>query len=321
MRYFGALRTGTVLFGLIGICGFDASFHPAAAMAQICRAAQADNLNVRGAHEVFEACTFVTMTCAFSGHGGGQAAVDKCVEDKFRDGARNSDPNSPDTIYIRAHLSGAGPARHSQKESDQRLDDLLDRCNDDHSEAKARIEACTAMIRSSDDPLVRGTGYLAREQVHLLELRDYPSAIADANGVLQFGRPQDADTALLGRGMAYAALKQYDRAVADFTKVIQLRPQENLLEAAYNQRGKAYFDAQQYESAAADYAEYVRLSPQGEGAENAYYKRAVALGHLHRYGEALDALSACLRINPRNASALVLRDTYENTLMNASAQN
>src|ERR1700742_818324 len=123
----------------------------------------------------------------------------------------------------------------------------MDRCNDDHSEAKARIEACTAIIRSSDDPLVRGTGYLAREQVHLLERRDYPSAIADANGAPQFGRPEDADTALLGRGMAYSALKQYDRAVADLTKVTQLRPQENILEAAYNQRGKAYFETQKYE--------------------------------------------------------------------------
>jgi tetratricopeptide (TPR) repeat protein len=58
------------------------------------------------------------------------------------------------------------------------------------------------------------------------------------------------------RGQTYLALKQYSKAVADFTAAIGLRP--DFADAYYN-RGLAYDRLKQHDKAAADYSEVIRL--------------------------------------------------------------
>jgi tetratricopeptide (TPR) repeat protein len=60
------------------------------------------------------------------------------------------------------------------------------------------------------------------------------------------------------------ALKDHDSAIADFTEVIRLDPNNA---AAFYNRGKAYWGKDNYERSAADYTEAVRLDP-----DNADYK-------------------------------------------------
>lgn len=67
------------------------------------------------------------------------------------------------------------------------------------------------------------------------------------------------------RGFSYFAKDQYDLAIADFTKAIDLDP--NLLAAYYN-RGVAYFDKGQYDLATTDFTKAKDLGLKGKGAYN-----------------------------------------------------
>jgi tetratricopeptide (TPR) repeat protein len=59
------------------------------------------------------------------------------------------------------------------------------------------------------------------------------------------------------RGTAYASKKEYDRAIADYTKAIEIDPQHV---GAYNDRGIAYTNKGDYENAIADVTRAVELT-------------------------------------------------------------
>ena len=60
------------------------------------------------------------------------------------------------------------------------------------------------------------------------------------------------------RGWVYIKLGQYEQAVADCTKAIELDPD---LALAYNSRGWAYIELGEYEQALADYNRAIELDP------------------------------------------------------------
>jgi tetratricopeptide (TPR) repeat protein len=70
------------------------------------------------------------------------------------------------------------------------------------------------------------------------------------------------------RGIVYCEKGEYDKAFADCTEAIRLKPD---FAEAYNNRGKAYFYTDDYDKAIADYTEALRLDP-----DDAEYKRALA---------------------------------------------
>ena len=64
-------------------------------------------------------------------------------------------------------------------------------------------------------------------------------------------------------GFAYYRKGDYDRAIADYDKAIQLNLQYT---GAYNNRGSAHADKGDYDRALADYSEAIKLDPQHVGA-------------------------------------------------------
>jgi tetratricopeptide (TPR) repeat protein len=84
----------------------------------------------------------------------------------------------------------------------------------------------------------------------------YDKAVADYTEAIRL-KPDDAD-AFNNRGIAYDQLKQYDKAIADLTEVIRLKPDFAL---AFNNRGNVYNELKQYDKAIADYTEAIRLKP------------------------------------------------------------
>ncbi|PSO50920.1 MAG: hypothetical protein BRC33_02050 [Cyanobacteria bacterium SW_9_44_58] len=63
----------------------------------------------------------------------------------------------------------------------------------------------------------------------------------------------------LQRGLAYNHLQKYDKAIDDFTHVIELDP--NNVDA-YNFRGTMYFRLGQYDKALADYNKAIKIDPE-----------------------------------------------------------
>jgi len=83
----------------------------------------------------------------------------------------------------------------------------------------------------------------------------------------------------LKRGEDFAGVHQYDRAIADYTTAIQLKPD---YAEAYNDRGFAYYLKGEAERAIADYTRAIELRPDYP---QAYNSRGVAY-MAHGYGAA-----------------------------------
>lgn len=67
------------------------------------------------------------------------------------------------------------------------------------------------------------------------------------------------------RGTSILNLEEYERAIQDFDKVIQINPQ---YAAAYGNRGNAYYNLEEYERAIQDYDQVITINPQDTVAYN-----------------------------------------------------
>ena len=72
--------------------------------------------------------------------------------------------------------------------------------------------------------------------------------------------PHDA-IAYANRGMAYNKREEYDKAIADYTRAIELNP--NLADA-YLQRGAVYGVKGEYRLTLADWRMYLKFKPDNE---------------------------------------------------------
>ena len=90
------------------------------------------------------------------------------------------------------------------------------------------------------------------------------------------------------RGFAYSELKQYTKAIQDFTKAIDLDP---LYKKAYVNRGMSYHDIKQVTKAIQDFTQNIDLNPK---ISNSYSMRGLCYLNTERFRQAcLDAKTAC----------------------------
>jgi tetratricopeptide (TPR) repeat protein len=101
-------------------------------------------------------------------------------------------------------------------------------------------------------------------------------------------------------------LKEYQRALADFERVIQLEP-ENAL--AYNYRGISYSALGQHERALADFDHAMQLDP---NLARAYLNKGAALAKIGQRDEALKYGEKAMSLGALGASQFVsvLRGEY-----------
>jgi len=99
------------------------------------------------------------------------------------------------------------------------------------------------------------------------------------------------------RGIAYAKLNKYERAIEDFSKAIALNPDD--AEAYYN-RGIAYAKLNKYERAIKDYDETIKLNPNYAAA---YNNRGAAYAKLNKYERAIKDYDETIKLNPNYAAA------------------
>ena len=128
-----------------------------------------------------------------------------------------------------------------------------------------------------------------------IEEKEYDKAIAEFTKAIGI-RPTDP-RGFLGRGLAHYNKKAYDEAIADYTQAIRVRSN---LPLPYSLRGRAYYETDQFEQAMADFTESIRLDPK---VPDNYYRR----GWIHKrnkdYDHALADYRRTLVLDPNNAYA------------------
>ena len=136
----------------------------------------------------------------------------------------------------------------------QNPDDDLRRCASD--DAAARITGCTAIIEAAGVPDAIAAAARINRGVAYSLTGEFDRAAADFTEAIRL-KPDDA-AARYGRATAYIALGDYAGAIADFDAQIQLDPGDPY---SFNGRGLAYDEQGDYERAIADQDEAIRLKP------------------------------------------------------------
>lgn len=101
---------------------------------------------------------------------------------------------------------------------------------------------------------------------------EYDAAIVDYNKAIELN-PKES-TIYFSRAMAFFNNKNYTPAIADFDKVIELDPKEA---SAYFKRGNALEKLGSFEKSVADYQKAVELDPENDLAKSALDKLRTAL--------------------------------------------
>jgi tetratricopeptide (TPR) repeat protein len=127
------------------------------------------------------------------------------------------------------------------------------------------------------------------------ELKDFDKALADYSIAIKLNLK--LAEAYNNRGNVYSKQKAYDKALADFSKAIELNP--NFAEAYYN-RGNVYHNRKDYDKALVDYTKAIELNK--EYAEP-YNNRGVVYKELKDFDKALADYNKAIELNPKLAEA------------------
>ncbi len=119
----------------------------------------------------------------------------------------------------------------------------------------------------------------------------YTRAIEDLEG----SKNSNLVTAHYNRGLAYLKEGNYDRAIDDFTVVVQLTPNDD---RAYYNRGNALALKNFHERAINDYSQAIELSPEKA---YLYYSRGLAYQEEEEYYDrAIDDFTTAVTLNPND---------------------
>jgi tetratricopeptide (TPR) repeat protein len=133
-----------------------------------------------------------------------------------------------------------------------------------------------------------------------------PDAIISACSA-QIITGKDLAISLRNRGFGYALKNDYDRAIADYDRSIEIDPKSA---KAFDLRGNAYRDRHDEEHAIADYDQAIKLDP---NTAVALRDRGLAYRAKHDYDHALADYNEALRIDPHYRDAINERGmTYDN---------
>ena len=97
---------------------------------------------------------------------------------------------------------------------------------------------------------------------------------------------------------------QFPQAIAIYTKILDMNPDDSVRSLILKHRGMAYFARSNYAKAIKDFSESLKLDP--ESYKAAYYQ-GVACSVLQRYSQAVDAYSKSLEIHPYQPYCLFRR--------------
>ena len=113
------------------------------------------------------------------------------------------------------------------------------------------------------------------------------------------------EEAYYGRGISFYGKRQFDKAIKDYNKSIDLNHNVDIFDKiyktnAYFNRGNACFAKGQYDNAIADYSRAIALNP---SYLEAYVNRRVVYKRKGQNNKALADYNSAIAINPQNGTA------------------
>lgn len=133
-------------------------------------------------------------------------------------------------------------------------------------------------------------------------MKQYERAIADYDKSIELKPDKEVLASVyVNRGASYAGLKQYERAIADYDKAIALEPEDAV---AYYNRGVSYLVLEQYERAIEDFDKAIELEPEEAGF---YYNRGISYAELKKYKRAIEDYDKAIEIMPVYIEAYINR--------------
>src|SRR5436190_1698992 len=167
-------------------------------------------------------------------------------------------------------------------------------CWDPHLPPEIVVSRCTAVINAGPARDRRLIAFFARG-VAYQRLNWLSSAIADYTEVLRL-RPNEERT-LNNRGVALSYKGEHDRAIADFNRSLKLKPKSP---ETHLNRGLAYYEKREYARAIADYDQALRAAPRDA---KIIFTRGNAYSALGQSDRAMADYDAAVRIAPQEALA------------------
>lgn len=126
------------------------------------------------------------------------------------------------------------------------------------------------------------------------EQSDLVRTIADLTDAIRLD-PTNANS-YANRGHAYTLKGEYDRAIADLSRALQMRPAAT----DYHNRGSAWLNSGDVDCALADYTEAIRLNPADA---MIFIDRARAWHEKGRFAQAVGDYTTALRLDPNSSIA------------------
>ncbi len=156
------------------------------------------------------------------------------------------------------------------------------------------IPVATKLTELEKEYHYQAIAYCTRGSAYLYR-GEYDRALEDFNKVIELN-PKHAD-AYLSRGIAYSCKGNDDRSIADFTKTLGLNLK--YVEAYYG-RGIAYINKKDYNRAIANFTKTIELTPEYV---DAYHNRGVAYIYKKDYDLAIADFTKAIELNSKHTDA------------------
>ena len=210
-------------------------------------------------------------------------------------------PNDPLALYFRgfAHFKqGRADAAKADYEKALRLNPEL---GERKGKGQTELDTYPLILQGKATALAGPAGPSPEGAAHkkqalvAAQKGDYDTALAEFTKALQVD-PKDAEV-YNNRGSMYTFKGRYDLALADFTKTLELNPR---YARAYYNRALAYYYQGNYDRAIADLTKAIELNPKDP---EAYSNRGLAYDQKKDYDKAIDDFNMAMLLNPKLADA------------------
>lgn len=146
---------------------------------------------------------------------------------------------------------------------------------------------------------------MKRGFVYVNSLEQFENAVADFTKAIDLS--QDPKEAYRSRAYVYWKMQDFRRSIEDYKKIVELEPKNA---NSYLNLGNAYFNLSAYDLAANTYSEVIKITPNAES----YNLRGWALTNDEKYQEALLDFNKAIELNPYDGKYFKNRGNVKNKL-------